>query len=126
MMCNKKTCTCFPFNRSFCKSWVPDVVASPKQKPVFEKIWNERAHVCWITGDRLPEPAKADYFFHVLPKGAYPGYKTNEENLILTRSDYHHDWHSKGRSELLEKDSRWQKVFDLYDELKIQYQCHKH
>lgn len=123
MICRKGgKCECFDFNKKFCKNWVPD---KPKkisgQKELFEEIWNTTPHVCWITGDRLPEPAKADYFFHVLPKGGFPKYKFNPENLILTRSDYHRDWHSKGRSELLKKDPRWQRVFDLYDRLQEEY-----
>lgn len=122
MPCTKKKCSCFSFNEKFCKNYVAMVPEETiSQKSFFLKLWNERPHVCFVTGDYLGEEPKADFFFHILPKGAYKEYKLFDKNMIFTRSDYHHDWHSLGRSELLEKDERWQNVFDLYELLKVAY-----
>ena len=122
MPCRKNKCDCFAFNEKFCKNYVASIKAEKAgQKELFLKLWRERPHVCFVTGDYLGEEAKADFFFHVLPKGGYPKYKVFDLNLVFTRSDYHHDWHSLGRSQLLEKDPRWQKVFDLYEALKMAY-----
>jgi hypothetical protein len=120
MPCKKSKCECTDFNKRFCKSYTP--VKGPEkigELQWFQGLWIDRPHVCWITGVNLQ--FNVAVFFHVLPKGAYPKFARLEKNLIFVHPSLHHDWHSLGKSELLKRDSRWQKVFDLYEELKIEY-----
>ncbi len=61
--------------------------------------------------------------FHVLGKGAFVKFRLYDKNLVFTTAEEHIDWHSNmTRAMLLKKDSRWQKIFDLYDKLKIEYE----
>ena len=60
--------------------------------------------------------------FHVLGKGAFPKFRLDDRNLIFTTAQEHEDWHGNNtREDLLKKDAGWQKVFDLYDQLKLEY-----
>lgn len=130
MKCQAETCYCTDFNRKFCKNYT---AASKKKgskglskarKPtgemkLFQQIWDERPHVCFVSGDRLS--FSPSVFFHILGKGAYAKYRLERKNILLVSPEYHTDWHTMTRAELLAKNPDWQKVFDLYEELKIQY-----
>ncbi len=86
-----------------------------------ESIWNTRPHVSWISGKSLGDEYNVMCLFHILGKGAFPGFRLYDKNLILTTPQEHHDWHNMTRDKLLEKDPRWQNVFDLYEELQQEY-----
>jgi hypothetical protein len=91
------------------------------QAAVFNEIWHTEKRVSFICGTPLGNEAHSIFFFHVLPKGKYPAYRTKKENIILTTAQQHRDWHSKSWQQLLAQDARWQKVFDKYNELKKKY-----
>lgn len=95
---------------------------STGEKVLFEAIWNSRPRKSFLTGEPLGNDAYAWFFFHILPKGKYPKFRLYDKNIILMTQQQHNDWHSKTRAQLLEKDPRWSKVFDLYDELLEEYQ----
>lgn len=83
---------------------------------LFKTIWETRPHVSFVSGTPLPY-MDVRCFFHVLGKGAYKRFQLFDKNVILTTAEEHHDWHSMTKAELLQKDPRWQKVFDLKEEL---------
>ena len=134
MKCQAEECFCTDFNRTFCKNYRED--AKPKSKglkrtdfkkkykptgemDLFKHLWEARKHRCYVTGRELE--FSPSICFHILGKGAYPKYRLNPDNIIFVSREYHDDWHSMTKPELLKKDCDWQKVFDLYDNLKERY-----
>lgn len=91
------------------------------EKELFLQIWEERPHVSEISGKSLGNEPKAIYFFHILGKGAYPAYKLNPDNIILTTEQEHIDWHSMGKDDLIQKEPKFKKVFEKYETLKSRY-----
>lgn len=72
---------------------------SSKRKPsgqrgLFERIWNERPHLCEVCGKQIAE-ATASNFSHILPKGMYPEYKLDPRNVELWCEKCHAVWHEK-------------------------------
>jgi hypothetical protein len=129
MKCQNTECHCTTFNQKFCKFYRPDKKKkssgiSKVRKPtgemeVFQKLWEERPHTCFVSGNQLEF---SHYIcFHILGKGAYPKYRLNPDNIIFVSREYHDDWHSMTKPELIKKDCDWQKVFDIYDTLKERY-----
>ena len=62
------------------------------QHDLFDHLWNTREHISELSGK--PLLPKTDYrwiwqFLHCLPKGTYPKYKLNPENIILALPDEH-------------------------------------
>jgi hypothetical protein len=88
---------------------------------VFLKIWSERPHKSEVSGEDLGNILKPIFFSHLLPKGSYPEYRFNPDNIMLKTAQEHHDWHSCSRIDLVNKDDSWQKVLDMYEELKDRY-----
>lgn len=60
---------------------------------LFDAVWQKREHYCENCGIGLPEPAKAIYFSHVLPKSLYNNLRLKEENIDLLCEDCHGLWH---------------------------------
>lgn len=62
------------------------------QKDLFIHIWNNRNHVCQFTGtnlDSVPEFQWHWMFAHILPKGLFPYFKLNPENIVLVYPEFH-------------------------------------
>lgn len=62
------------------------------QKEMFDWIWEDRLHKSELSG--LPLYPKGHFkwhwqFLHVLPKGTYPHYKLNSDNILLALPDEH-------------------------------------
>lgn len=95
---------------------------NPKDEPgelaLFISIWQTRPHVSFVSGLALTN-FDIRCFFHILPKGSYRRYKLNENNIILTTPEEHHKWHNDRGS--LRNIPEWEKVFNLYDELRETY-----
>ena len=65
-----------------------------KDKELFEKIWEERPHVDYETGEVLyGEPLKS-YFHHVLEKEMYPLFRWEEWNIVLVSVETHSQCHT--------------------------------
>ena len=98
-----------------------------KESEVFFEIWNERDRVSFVTGKTLPDvsDARAWYFSHVLAKGKakYPMFKYYKKNIVLKTFEEHEKWEYRKKSLLDIED--WIKVFNLENELKIEYEQHK-
>lgn len=56
------------------------------QIEMFNWIWDYRFHVSELSGEPLVEKGHLYWhwqFLHVLPKGSYPHYKLNSDNILL-------------------------------------------
>lgn len=98
------------------------------ERQMFEYIAVRRPLVSFIDGSDLKWTKGKSFFFsifaHVLPKGKFPYYRLNPNNIILLTPQQHQDFdQNKTKSQLLEENSNWQNVFDLYDELEKEYKA---
>lgn len=62
------------------------------QKELFDWIWENRPHVSELSGEPLlPKWNQMWYFqfLHILPKGTYPAYKLNPNNILLGLPEEH-------------------------------------
>ena len=62
------------------------------QMEMFKWIWENRPHVSELTGKPLLHIGNYRWhwqFLHVLPKGSYPSYKSNPDNILLGLPDEH-------------------------------------
>lgn len=124
------------FSHGRCKSCSSEnqTVCKPKNNPtgerlLFDKIWETRPHKSYLSGANLDDYSPlnrlgklyTNCFSHMLPKGKYEHFRLNEANIILLTPQEHLDWHSKSKDDLIKKDKRWEKVFNLYETLKQEY-----
>lgn len=86
------------------------------EKEVFLQIWNERPHVSQVSGDPLGEEPNVWFFAHLLGKKAYPKFRLKKQAIYLMTPDEHYEY-DHGSPE----GSEWDKVFELKDQLKIEY-----
>jgi hypothetical protein len=62
------------------------------QKEMFNWIWENRPHVSELSGKPLVDKGHFMWhwqFAHILPKGSYPKYKLNSDNVMLVTSEEH-------------------------------------
>jgi thymidylate synthase ThyX len=93
---------------------------------MFESIWQDRLHVCEFTGERLDKFYGTDLWFscfmHILPKGQFPLWRLNPENVRLGAPDFHTILHNGTMADRLKHPSwafnRWDK---LVQEMKGEY-----
>jgi|GEM_PF-2932655 hypothetical protein len=94
---------------------------------LFDKIWKEREHICAITGERLEFTPYTHLWFqcfsHLLPKGSWPKYRLNKENIVLKSPKAHRDYHTMSEVQLIESKhgDKWRAVFELKQRLKSEY-----
>jgi len=95
------------------------------EKILFESIWNTRKRVSFLDGKPLGDCAYAWNFAHVLrkAKGHYPKFKLLDRNIILLTKGQHelYDENVRNPEFLIKKDARWQKIFELREELRNEY-----
>ena len=56
------------------------------QRELFNHIWETRPHVSELSGKPLLPKGHFQWhwqFLHILPKGSYPHYRLNIENIVL-------------------------------------------
>jgi len=96
------------------------------ERALFEAIWATRPHVSFLDGKPLGDDAYAWFFAHVLrkAKGHYPKFKLYDKNIILLTRSQHEKFDNNVRNPefLIAKDPRWEKVFDLREELLKEYE----
>ena len=85
---------------------------------LFKKIWEERPHKCTICDVRLPWFA-VSLFAHVLGKGTEPAARLDKENILLMC--YPHHYHYDHETSRAADDERYNKVFELKDEIRAKY-----
>lgn len=62
------------------------------QAVLFKHIWDTRSHYCIFTNQSLrtiPDSKKHWCCAHVLPKGLYPHFKLNPQNIVLALPEFH-------------------------------------
>jgi hypothetical protein len=70
------------------------------QRDLFEHIWNTREHVSELSGDPLLPKGHFQWhwqFLHILPKGSYPHYRLNIENIVLGTVQEHENQEMIGK-----------------------------
>lgn len=73
------------------QKWLRKYRKPTGEKKTFEYIRNNRSRICAVT--LVPFiPEKAENFAHLLPKGMYPEYRNNPDNIALVRdAEAHHE-----------------------------------
>jgi hypothetical protein len=95
------------------------------QIDLFNQIWADRPHVSFVSGKPISFFSVA-HFAHVLPKGKWPKFKYEAKNIVLLTFEEHHlyDMGTENQRVRYKKDNPgtdWQKLFDLKDKLRSQY-----
>lgn|SRR5512133_373655 len=101
------------------------------ESDMFEWIWENREHRCYLTGSPLDQYEGTDFFHnlfaHVLPKAqnAFPLFRLNPDNVVFLRPDLHllADQGSQDQRDKAAKEQgfSWQKLQDKADELMADY-----
>lgn len=92
------------------------------EKDFFESLWNsDKPKVSALTGLSLSDQndARAHYFAHILPKGKYPQFRLNPDNIMYLEFEEHRDWDF--RRHKIKDDPKWQHIFRLEAHLKQLY-----
>jgi hypothetical protein len=90
---------------------------------MFHQIWNERSHVCQFTGENLDDTGLwINCFAHILPKGKFPLFKFNPENVRLVYPEFHRIIDRGTKADRL-KHPTWDFKFwdELVQEMKTEY-----
>lgn len=62
------------------------------QVEVFERLWEERPHVCFVTGQSLNRWKGTKFFpsvfAHILRKSSFKEYRTNPDNIVFLSPNY--------------------------------------
>lgn len=62
------------------------------QKELFDYVWQTRKHISELSGKPLLPKTNYQWHWqmlHILPKGTFPHYKLNPDNIILALPDEH-------------------------------------
>lgn len=82
------------------------------QNEMFNWIWDNRPHVSELTGASLLPKGHTQWhwqFAHVLPKGTYPKWKLNPNNVMIVLPEEHNN------------QERFKKFLDKKEELRREY-----
>ena len=137
--CKKEKCSHHVFGGGYCKyhqymrddlkarkdNVISNSIHSSKQKMIkpkkantgelelFKKIWSERPHVSELSGKeiRIFDPHS---FHHLLTKQAYPEHRLVSDNIVILTRAEHNAAHSYSWQQLIEMDSKWEKLYDKY------------
>lgn len=85
---------------------------------LFQEIWEERPHVCFVSGDPIKE-FSVSCMAHLLPKGSYQSLRLEKENIvILTASNHYLYDHCKDQAKKL---PMFDKLFELHEQARRRY-----
>ena len=90
------------------------------QLALFKEVWNERAHVSELSGDKI-SMFDVFCFHHILTKAAYPKFLLFKPNIIILTRAEHRMVHDHSFEDLIKKDIRWAEVERKYNILKSMY-----
>lgn len=96
------------------------------ERQVFQAMWDkDEIKLSYVTGVPLHDQkdGRAYYFSHVLPKGKYPKFRLNPDNIVYMTLSEHGLWENwqfkiKADPALM---SKWAHVFELQEKLLKQY-----
>jgi len=71
-------------NNGWKRKWLKKHRSPTGEKKTFKGIQETRDRICVVTGVYFI-PEKAENYAHLLPKGMYPEYRNNPENIALVR-----------------------------------------
>jgi 5-methylcytosine-specific restriction endonuclease McrA len=86
------------------KSQIAMEKSMQKKKPVkrtgerelFERIWNQRPHICTNCLSKLGDTPKIHFFAHLYPKSTHPELRLDPLNIVLLCYDCHYDFDFRG------------------------------
>ena len=84
---------------------------------LFKEIYEERGPYSQISGEYVEFNVWC--FSHILPKGNYSRFRLDKRNIIIKTPQEHHAWHTETHKLKLLPEWKW--VFELYEQLKIEY-----
>ena len=89
---------------------------------IFKQILAERSiggkNYSQVSGELIESPNQFN-LHHLLPKGSYPAYRLNKDNIVIISEDEHFDFHNNTAK--VKADPKWKWLFDKIEELKIEY-----
>jgi len=100
------------------------------QIEMFKDIWKRREHRSFLSDrdiDGYSDDMWINLFAHVLPKGKYPLFRLNPDNIVLL-TPYEHQLFDQGTEEYrarYEKDTlgcEWEKLYNYRDRLREEYE----
>jgi hypothetical protein len=113
----------FPDEKKFSQPKEPKGLSKPKgptgELVVMKEVYLERKGVCQVTGQKIEFHPKN--CLHVLSKGAYPRFRLYKKNIVLAIDDVHDLYDNSSREFLLSKYPKAKLIYDLKDELRIEY-----
>lgn len=80
---------------------------------VFREIWNERPHVCQVTGVFLGDEFNISFFSHVVPKSLSNELRLDKRNIWLELPTIHYEWDHGSRNQ-----PKFDKKRELFEQLK--------
>ena len=80
---------------------------------LFKSIWSKRKHVSELSGVNIPI-FDINCFHHLLTKQAYPEHRLVEENIVILTRLEHRAAHDYSWQQLIDKDHRWQPIYERY------------
>jgi len=96
------------------------------KNPVFEEVWEESGHRSFLSGEYIRECTKSN-LSHVLAKGLnkFPEFKYYKKNIVVLTMMEHHLFDNGSAEQRRkygeEKGFSWKKLYDLREELIIEY-----
>lgn len=115
------------FNPDPKKYSAPKVPKGLKQKSkeptgelaMFKEIFVERKGICAVTS--RPITFHPMSFMHILSKGAYPKFRLVKKNIVMVIPEIHDMYDNGGKEWFLSQYPKAQFIYDLKEELKIEY-----
>jgi hypothetical protein len=103
---------------SWMKIW--SLIDEANMKEFFLKLWKERDHVSFVSGQPLGEEPMAYFFSHVIPKSICgQAGRMDPDNIVFMTLEEHSRW--ENFQSKIENDPMWQPVFELQEKLKEKY-----
>jgi len=81
-------------NNTITDEWLQEHWGFKSQVDLFNHLWDSYPHYCWYTGKSLVKfrdnkDMRYRCCAHIIPKGKFPLFKLNEENVRLVHPDFH-------------------------------------
>jgi len=129
-----KAIVCTTSGSAFLKTPLKSKIRTTGESALFDAIWKTRPHISFVSNKTINIEYHSDLWFslfaHVLSKGTYPNFRLLDKNIQLLLPE-EHTLYDQGTEEKRQKYAQacenegggcdWQKLFDLQEELKHEY-----